>query len=113
LDTTLDYASRAGTKRRPFWPAIVISLAGCSVASIVTAVFGCQQALGSGWLSPANFRDSVGWGLVAGVLGGFVVAGLARAFRTQAVPVSIIGSVIVSGVSGVSLFLFASIGAAC
>jgi hypothetical protein len=113
MDTTLDYASRDSTTRRPLWRAIVIALVGCPVASIATAVLGCQQALGSGWLSPANFRYSVDWGLAVGVFGGLIVAGLARAFRSQPVAVSIVGSVIVSGVSGVWLFMYASMVASC
>ena len=112
-DVTIDYAHHPGTRPRPFWPVMIISLIVCPLASGAAALIGCREALGSGWLSPANFWGSVTWGLFVGGVGGAAVAAVAWAFRAEALAVSIAGSLIVSGISGASLFYVTSMFASC
>ena len=112
MSNALDYAHHRNTPSerppRPFWIAIVVALAVCPMVSTAAAVFGCAVAMGS-WLSPLNFRDSLLWGLLFGILGGLFVLGLATGLRKHALVVSIVGSTIVAMVSGGSLFCLASI----
>jgi hypothetical protein len=108
MNTTLDYASPEAKTPPRFWPALVVAITGCPAASVATAVLGAQLALGSGRIPPGDFPGVVFFGLVAGVLGGLVAAAFARAWRPQAMAVSIVASLIVSGGIGVCLFLLAS-----
>ena len=109
MNTSLDYA-RPDVKTPPrFWPALVVAVAGCPAASVATAVLGAQLAYGSGRIPPGDFPGTVIFGLVFGVLGGLVAAAFARAWRPQAMVVSIVGLLIVSGGIGVCLFLLVAL----
>ena len=108
MNTRLDYAAPDVKTPPRFWPALVVAIAGCPAASVATAVLGAQGASGSGGIPPGDFPGVAAFGLLGGVLGGLVTAAFARAWRPQAMAVSIAGSLIVSGGIGVCLFLLVS-----
>src|SRR5688572_6609102 len=111
MAATLDYDPSTGSPRR-LMPAVLIALVGGPALAVGAAVAGCSLALDSWPLSPANLSYSINWGAVCGVVGGLLTALLAGAFRRTGTWISVVGSLVVAAVSGVSLFVYASMLAA-
>ena len=90
----LDYASPS-RKKSPLWPAMLVALLGTPLGCASAGVLGCAGLVG--WpLSTINFVESASFGAVVGVIGGILVAAVARACGSAALPISIVGAVVLS-----------------
>jgi hypothetical protein len=77
------------------------------------AVLGCSMALDSWPLSWANMSYALWWGVMFGVIGGCLTGALTWMFRAAAWWVCGTGLLSVSMASGGTLFVYASMIAAC
>jgi hypothetical protein len=93
--------------------ASLVVMALCSLGSIAAAVYGCQSALGTWPLSPANLNYSIGWGAAFGLPGGLLASLLLVVLPGARIPICAAVSFLVVAASGVSLFVYTAMLAAC
>ncbi len=113
MKQTLDYAAPYTTPHRPLWPALLVALVGCPVASIGAAMLAFPAALGSWPQWSGDLHEGLLRGTIIGGLGGIVVAAVSTAFRARAMQISLIGSLLVTAITGGWVYFWVEMMASC
>jgi hypothetical protein len=91
----LDYSGPSAKPPPRLLPAMLIALVGGPLGCAGAAIMGLSGVVG--WpLSWTNLLESAAAGGVVGLVGGGFVAIIARAFRSSALPISIVGVLVLS-----------------
>ena len=91
----LDYSGPSSKPPPRLLPAMLIALVGGPFGCAGAAVVGCSGVVGWPLSSTTLFECATGGGVV-GMVGGGVVAIIARVFRSSALPISIVGVLVLS-----------------